>query len=183
VVNIQLPPERELQEPLRTVDRILEQTRHAAPPRRLRIRPAVSVAVAAAITVTAGVLGIRAASPDRAEVGRAPGVTAMPQPPTAAKPPARTSVGATVTFPDLAVTVHTANQIKVNSRSADEYTIFVTTCLRRPPSGGSADRVRLMADFFTLNTGAATITIDDPITTPLPTQPTATTRWVSAYPE
>jgi len=167
-VNVQLPPERELHEPNRMVGRILEQTRHDPPRRWLRIMPAMSFAVGAATTITALALGIMTASPDRPEVGQPPSATATPQPPSPAMPQATTAVGTTVTFPDLAVTVHSANQIRVNNRPADEYTIFVTTCLRRLPSGTSADRARLRAKSFTLNTDSATITIEEPIPSPVP---------------
>jgi hypothetical protein len=169
-MNLRLPSARRLPEPDRIVDRILAESPATRRPGRNRLRVAVNVATAAAVTITATILGISTVH-DQQRLTEAPPATVSPQPPTPRKPPATHPVGTTVTFPDIVVTVGSADHVRVNNDPTDLYTVFVTTCVRSLPPGSRNGRVQLRADSWTVGTGSATITIDDPISArvPLPT--------------
>jgi hypothetical protein len=188
-MNLQLPTERQLPEPEQMVDRILAEAPAGARRGRNRYGLYLGVAAAAAITVTASVVGISALRQDRPELGGAPHISASPQPADSASPtvghstplhPTATqptdtqavgtqAVGTTVTFRDLAVTVRSAGAVQVNNVPVDEYTIVVTTCVRRLPPGSRAGRVELKEDSFSLRTGTRIITTDDPFGVRVPT--------------
>jgi hypothetical protein len=169
-MNLQLPSARRLHEPDRIVDRIIAESLETQHPGRNRLRLAVNATTAAAVTVTATILGISTLH-DQQQLTEAPSATVSPQPATPMKPPATHPVGTTVTFPDIVVTVRSAEHVRVNNDPTDMYTVFVTTCVRSLPPGSRHGRVRLRADSWTVETGSKTITIDDPIRArvPLPT--------------
>ena len=169
-MNLQLPSARRLSEPDRIVDRILAESAATRRPGRNRLRLAVNVATAAAVTITATILAISTVH-DQQRLTEAPPATAAPQPPTPMRPPATHPVGTAVTFPDIVVTVSSAEHVRVNNDPTDMYTVFVTTCVRSLPPGSRHGRVRLRADSWTVETGSKSNTIDDPIRArvPLPT--------------
>lgn len=169
-MNLQLPSARRLREPDRIVDRILAESAATRRPGRNRLRLAVNATTAAAVTITVTILGISTVH-DQQRLTGAPSATVSPQPATPMRPPASHLVGTTVTFPDIVVTVSSADHVRVNNDPTDLYTVFVTTCVRSLPPGSRNGRVHLRADSWTVETGSKTITIDDPIRArvPLPT--------------
>jgi hypothetical protein len=170
-VKLQLPPQRTLADPDGHVDRILRDARSARSKPRTRAR-VLGLVVAAATVLIAVPIGVTALRPDPAQVGGPPYVTATPQPPptahpTASGPPVAVRVGSAVTFPRLVVTLSSAGQLSVNTVAIDEYTITVTTCVRKS-SSANAEPVRLDEDSWTVNTSSGTITTKHPIRTPVP---------------
>src|SRR5215218_4930944 len=179
-MRLELPPERRLPNPEWMVERILtERSATAGAPPAARTWW-LSGLVAAAVLITAAVIGWAALVPTgRPQVGAAPetaAATAGPSrvgSPTAGTSEISPAPTSAATGPEKPATVPPTTLVPVPTRAAsstmtggDVYAILVETCVRSLPPNASSE-LPLSRTSWTLSTSAGTVTTDAPITDPI----------------
>lgn len=170
-MNLQLPPERTLNDPDQMVDSILSAPVTGRPPAPFRTWALVA---AVSAVVVGGAIGLHGRASAPTPVLGTPAVTARPSQPVPSAPqrvtPSRPPEveGATVRLDHLDATLSRAGQLRVNGRLSDEYTIDVVTCVHSLPSGSGTRLVSLRADSWSLSTTTGRVTTSVGIRRPVP---------------